>query len=155
MNSILREMCSREGFQLIYTNNKRIMLSFGRKGNTPRIRIHKMFCNCGFKESRAVIEYAKNNDSKNENLKIIKSYIRLHIKSDNFIIMPPKAIYTEDESIEKNSYTYDNCNIKAYSEFNILMITQRDFWGNLRYAKDAETIRVEDNLVEVDIVVEK
>lgn len=124
MRDYLKEFCIMENIQLIYTNNKYSLLSFGIQGNIPTIRIHRMFRNCPQNMTNIIISYYRYFQWQHNYIRAIQNFAakinpiyeanQYSMIKNTLQIKPNKSVVSTNQGHSVNSIQNKNLDEEKY-----------------------------------------
>jgi len=138
----------------VYTNNKLTILSSTLQNNVPTLRAHNIFKNCPENIAKAIINYYTNLQDNNISLAEIDTYVKGTYSGTQYKIKPPDELFEKSLTKTIDQYPNDISDKPSLVEFNIISITQKDFFGTISDINPNETIKPSsENVLELNIVI--
>ena len=154
MEDYLKKYCTEFKINLVYTNNKLTILSSTVQNHIPTLRVHNIFKNCPEKIAKAIINYYLNFEDDNSLLLIIESYIKEKLNTAQYKILSPSKQFKELLNKTHILPQANSSNTLTLVEYDILSITQKDFFGTISNIKPDETIKPSlENVLELTVVI--
>lgn len=155
MSDTLKELCNSLNIELVYTNNKVMVLTYSTENNHPIIRVHKIFKECNEDIANAIISYYLKTENREKNLKVIENYLNNAFNSKRYKIKPPgndlNCLVLMD--VKPNGFSEEAKS--DLIEMKISSITKKSFYeSNFTVNPDDSLKLSEDDILEVNIVVD-
>lgn len=165
MKDFLKSILSRYKIKVIYTDNKKVILSAGSEKGMPVVRAHSLFKNCTRAVAKAICDYYMQKSNSESSLSEIRDYV-LSVRPElPFRIIPPHDHFTalldvkrKGRSVKELSYESDDiisCSKESSFELKISHMEYTDSAGNKALITSTQSIKADDNeFIELDITVD-
>lgn len=155
MKDYIKELCKELEINVVYTNNKRTVLSSSFQRDNPILRIHKIFKNCTKKIAEAVISYYTDQHNRNDNLDKIHTFLNTNFSSKDYKIIAPCNTLKINVNEETSPKALDKYKKTELAEFQIKKIIKDNFFGGESEISPDEAIRSSsEDVVGLDIIVD-
>lgn len=152
MDNYLKKICIGLGIDMIYTNNKVIVLSADVKNGVPILRAHKVFKGCSYKVAQAVVGYYTEVERRIVHKVVIEEYLKKYYKGNEFKLKK----FNLKEYITSNMLVEDkhDVNDTSLEEFEVFYMTIKNFLGDEKKQEiSSELSTTDNNLLELNIIV--
>lgn len=140
----LKNECEKFGINLVYSNNKVLILSSSIANDVPTIRANEIFKNCSEEAAYSIIDYYTNLKRNSNSINIINDFVKLNYAHSRYKIKSPNQDFL---NYFRNYST-------TLIEYEISGITQNHFYGNPENISPDSSIKtLDDDIIELDIVV--
>lgn len=153
MRGNLEKLCSVHSLALIYTNNKSLLLSSGRRAGKPALRVHRVFKTCPAPVAEALMNYFTGREEKW--ISIIADFALPLLPDAEYVISSKNGKSVLLPGLQTIAGKQAPSENPLLSEFHIVSIHRKEFGRNsIQACRDNAIKTSADSLLELDIIVD-